>query len=92
MNREASHLKDQDLIKWIENKLGDPNELWVGRQASSLLSKEMIIELETCFQQLEPHVKLKIIQAIIHLSPKLIHMVNCFIQCFFCFISLISFF
>lgn len=75
MNAEASQLRDQDLVKWIENKLGDATELWTGRQASSLLSKNMIIELETCFQGLEPHVKLKLIQAILHLSPKLIQSV-----------------
>jgi hypothetical protein len=70
----TSHLRDQDLVKWIENKLGDPNELWIGRQAAALLSKEMLVELETCFQGLEPHVKLKIIQAISHLSPKLVQL------------------
>ena len=53
MNRADStttQLKDQDLVKWIENKLGDQNELWAGRQAASLLTKEMLVELETCFQ------------------------------------------
>lgn len=61
----------QDLVRWIENKLGS-NELWGGRQASFMLSHDILVELETCFQELEPHVKLKIIQAIIHLSPKTI--------------------
>ncbi|KAH7716465.1 Negative elongation factor A [Aphelenchoides avenae] len=70
----SSQLRDLDLVKYLENKLGDQNDLWSGRQASSLLSKEMLIELETCFQELEPHVKLKIIQAIPHLSPKLIQL------------------
>uniref|UniRef100_A0A915D0G9 HDAg domain-containing protein n=1 Tax=Ditylenchus dipsaci TaxID=166011 RepID=A0A915D0G9_9BILA len=74
MNAESSKLRDQDLVKWIENKLGDPNELWAGRQASTLLTQEMIVELETCFQALEPHVKLKIIQSISHLSPRLVQL------------------
>ncbi|KAI1732748.1 negative elongation factor A [Ditylenchus destructor] len=74
MNSESSKLRDQDLVKWIENKLGDPNERWGGRQAAALLSREMVVELENCFQGLEPHVKLKIIQSISHLSPRLIEM------------------
>lgn len=43
------HLRDQDLVRWIENKLGS-HEIWGGLQASSMLTKEMLIELETCFQ------------------------------------------
>ncbi|KAI1726269.1 negative elongation factor A [Ditylenchus destructor] len=74
MNSESSKLRDQDLVKWIENKLGDPNERWGGRQAAALLSREMVVELENCFQGLEPHVKLKIIQSISHLSPRLVEM------------------
>lgn len=72
----SSQLRDLDLVKYLENKLGDQNDLWSGRQASSLLSKEVLLELETCFQELEPHVKLKLIQAIPHLSPKLIQLVS----------------
>ncbi len=63
-------------MKWIENKLGDASELWGGIQAASLLNREMLIELETCFQGLEPHIKLKIIQAIAHLKPKQVQMVS----------------
>lgn len=76
MNAESSQLRDTALVKWIENKLGDANELWAGRQASSLLTREMLVELETCFQRLEPHVKLKLIHAIVHLSPRLVEMVR----------------
>lgn len=75
----SSQLRDLDLVRWLENKLGNSNELWSGRQAASLLSREMLIELETCFQALEPHVKLKIILAIPHLSYRLITMV-CFLK------------
>ncbi|VDO34509.1 unnamed protein product [Onchocerca flexuosa] len=70
----SSQLRDLDLVKWLDNKLGDNNELWSGRQAASLLSREMLIELETCFQALEPHVKLKIVLAVPHLSYRLITM------------------
>lgn len=74
----SSQLRDSDLVKWLDNKLGDNNELWSGRQAASLLSREMLTELETCFQALEPHVKLKIILAIPHLSFRLITLVRFF--------------
>lgn len=70
----SSQLRDLDLVKWLDNKLGDNSELWSGRQAASLLSREMLVELETCFQALEPHVKLKIVLAIPHLSYRLITM------------------
>ncbi|KAL7075166.1 hypothetical protein ACQ4LE_006157 [Meloidogyne hapla] len=64
------HFRDQqDLVRWIENKLGS-NELWGGKQASFVLTREILVELETCFQELEPHIKLKIIQAMVHISPK----------------------
>lgn len=72
----SAQLRDLDLVKWLDNKLGDNNELWSGRQAASLLSREMLVELETCFQALEPHVKLKIILAIPHLSYRLTTMVR----------------
>ncbi|TMS36279.1 hypothetical protein L596_003479 [Steinernema carpocapsae] len=68
----GSQLFDQDLVKWIEAKLGDPSELWSGSLASSLLSREMLTELETCYQELDNHVKLKIILAISHLSHRLL--------------------
>uniref|UniRef100_A0A915LIU7 NELF-A N-terminal domain-containing protein n=1 Tax=Meloidogyne javanica TaxID=6303 RepID=A0A915LIU7_MELJA len=65
-----NHFRDQqDLVRWIENKLGS-NELWGGKQASFVLTRDILIELETCFQELEPHIKLKIIQAMVHISPK----------------------
>lgn len=75
-NAPDGPLRDIDLVKWLDNKLGDTNELWSGSQTSSLLTKEMLIELESCFEALEPHVKLKIIQAIPHLSPKLVKLVS----------------
>lgn len=75
MNNPSSQLKGMDLVRWLDNKLGDPSELWAGRQASSVLNREILNELANCFQALEPHVKLKIIEAIPHLSPKLIQMV-----------------
>ncbi|KAI6170947.1 HDAg domain-containing protein [Aphelenchoides bicaudatus] len=74
MNNPASQLKGMELVAWLDNKLGNPNELWCGRQASSVLSREILNELAGCFQALESHVKLKIIEAIPHLSPKLIQM------------------
>ncbi|VDK86935.1 unnamed protein product [Litomosoides sigmodontis] len=67
----SAQLRDLDLVKWLDNKLGDNSELWSGRQAASLLSREMLVELETCFQALEPHVKLKIVLAVPHLSYRL---------------------
>jgi hypothetical protein len=71
-----SQLKGMELVRWLDNKLGNPNELWCGRQASAVLSREILLELADCFQALEPHVKLKIVEAIPYLSPKLIQMVS----------------
>lgn len=76
----SAQLRDLDLVKWLDNKLGDNNELWSGRQAASLLSREMLVELETCFQALETHVKLKIVLALPHLSYRLMTMVRSFIE------------
>jgi hypothetical protein len=76
MNNPIHQLKGMDLVRWLDNKLGNPNELWCGRQATSVLSREILNELSSCFQALDPHVKLKIIEAIPHLSPKLIQMVT----------------
>jgi len=45
-----NHFRDQqDLVRWIENKLGS-NELLGGKQASFVLTRDILIELETCFQ------------------------------------------
>uniref|UniRef100_A0A1I7Z4Z4 HDAg domain-containing protein n=1 Tax=Steinernema glaseri TaxID=37863 RepID=A0A1I7Z4Z4_9BILA len=70
----VSQLYDQDLLKWIVVKLGDTSELWSGAVAASLMTKEMLTELETCFQELDNHIKLKIILAIPHLSHRLLHL------------------
>jgi hypothetical protein len=75
MSGLSSQLRGMDLVRWLDNQLGNTNELWSGRQASTILSREILNELTTCFQALEPHVKLKIIEAIPHLSPKLVQMV-----------------
>ncbi|CAJ0577346.1 unnamed protein product, partial [Mesorhabditis spiculigera] len=63
-------LKDTDLVNWLEKKLGDSEE-WGGRNAASFLSKEMIEELETCFQRLETNIKVKLLTAILHVQPRL---------------------
>ncbi|VDN59303.1 unnamed protein product [Dracunculus medinensis] len=74
MLKPSAQLRDLDLVQWLNNKLGDNNELWCGQQAASLISREMLVELETCFQSLETHVKLKIVLALPHLSHRLMTM------------------
>ncbi|CAJ0958260.1 unnamed protein product, partial [Mesorhabditis belari] len=64
-------LKDNDLVKWLEKKLGDSGEGWEGRNAASFLSKEMLEELETCFQKLETNTKVKLLTAIPHIQHRL---------------------
>jgi hypothetical protein len=49
MNTEPLFRDQQDLVRWIDNKLGS-NELWGGRQASFVLNHNILVELETCFQ------------------------------------------
>ncbi|CAJ0566555.1 unnamed protein product, partial [Mesorhabditis spiculigera] len=58
------------VVNWLEKKLGDSEE-WGGRNAASFLSKEMIEELETCFQRLETNIKVKLLTAILHVQPRL---------------------
>lgn len=48
MSSVDNHFRDQQ-VRWIENKLGS-NELWGGKQASVVLTREILVELETCFQ------------------------------------------
>lgn len=76
MSNPSTQLRGMDLVRWLDNQLGNSNDLWCGRKASALLSREILNELATCFQALEPHVKLKIIEAIPHLSPNLVQMVG----------------
>ncbi len=54
MDLGSSSLRDRDLVKWLENKLGAADELWNGRTAAGLLSREMIAELDSCFQVRAP--------------------------------------
>ncbi|KAI6243549.1 HDAg domain-containing protein [Aphelenchoides fujianensis] len=70
----ANQLKGFDLVNWLNNKLGDTGELWAGKTASGVLTREIINELANCFPALEPHVKLKIIESLPYISPKLMQM------------------
>ncbi|KAI6218611.1 Protein transport protein SEC23 [Aphelenchoides besseyi] len=70
----VSQLKGFDLVNWLNNKLGDQTELWAGRSTSSVLTREIISELVGCFPALEAHVKLKIIESLPHISPKLLQL------------------
>lgn len=60
---QSSQLRGQDLVRWLGNRFGDSNE-WKANIASSVLTSEILSELETCFQELDSPVKLKMIQVI----------------------------
>ncbi|KJH42323.1 hypothetical protein DICVIV_11698 [Dictyocaulus viviparus] len=62
-------LKDMDLVNWLEKKLNDAG-VWSGRITASMLTKEMLEELETCFQAIDMQTKLKIISCIPHMNPR----------------------
>lgn len=80
MAHPASSLKGMDLVKWLDNKLGDTNDHWCSRQAAALLSRELLVELVTSFNALDVHVKLKLIQSIPHLPKNTLEMVcSCFV-------------
>ena len=75
---EPASLRDRNLVQWLENKLGAAEDLWNGRTAASLLTKEIIEELDSCFQDLQTHVKLRILIAIVHLSYRNLDLVEFF--------------
>lgn len=66
---QASTLKDVDLVNWLEKKLNDAG-VWSGRTIASMLTREMLEELETCFQAIDMQTKLKIISCIPHMNPR----------------------
>ncbi|VDK58348.1 unnamed protein product [Cylicostephanus goldi] len=66
---QISVLKDMDLVNWLEKKLNDAG-VWSGRMTASMLSREMVEELETCFQAIDVQTKLKIICCIPHMNPR----------------------
>ncbi|KHJ99960.1 hypothetical protein OESDEN_00023 [Oesophagostomum dentatum] len=72
---QAPTLKDMDLVNWLEKKLNDAG-VWSGRTTASMLSREMLEELETCFQAIDVQTKLKIICCIPHMNPRKMDMVN----------------
>ncbi|CAD5224050.1 unnamed protein product [Bursaphelenchus okinawaensis] len=74
MAHPAANLKGMDLVKWLNTKLGDPQSHWCSRQAAGVLSKDVIVELSSCFNALDMHAKLKLVQSILYLSPKLLEM------------------
>uniref|UniRef100_A0A914WGN7 HDAg domain-containing protein n=1 Tax=Plectus sambesii TaxID=2011161 RepID=A0A914WGN7_9BILA len=67
---ERPSLRDRDLVQWLDNKLGAADELWSGRTAAGLLTLDIISELDSCFQDLQSHVKLRMLLAIPHLPQK----------------------
>ncbi|GMT07597.1 hypothetical protein PENTCL1PPCAC_29771 [Pristionchus entomophagus] len=66
-------LRDQELVDFLNERLGDHEETWAGKNVAAFLSREMIEELETCFQGLEPIAKLKIVLGFSQLSTKRLH-------------------
>ncbi|KAK5971267.1 Negative elongation factor A, partial [Trichostrongylus colubriformis] len=72
---QTSVLKDMDLVNWLEKKLSDAG-VWSGRMTASMLSREMLEELETCFQAIDVQTKLKIISCIPHMNPRKLSMVH----------------
>ncbi|VDM80964.1 unnamed protein product [Strongylus vulgaris] len=72
---QSSILKDMDLVNWLEKKLNDAG-VWSGRTTASMLSREMLEELETCFQAIDVQTKLKIICCIPHMNPRKMSIVH----------------
>lgn len=72
---QTTTLKDMDLVNWLEKKLSDAG-VWSGRMTASLLSREILEELETCFQAIDVQTKLKIISCIPHMNPRKLSMVH----------------
>ncbi|CAD6185003.1 unnamed protein product [Caenorhabditis auriculariae] len=66
---QAAQLKDEELVSWLEKKFGDTT-YWEANSNSSIISREMLDELQNCFQRLATTTKLKIVLAVFYIAPK----------------------
>ncbi|ESO98384.1 hypothetical protein LOTGIDRAFT_206245 [Lottia gigantea] len=59
-----------DTALWLHNKLGSTDDLWSGRTICSQLSRERLQSIQECFHTLQPHVKVKLLLAFLHMPRR----------------------
>ena len=62
--------RDGDTAIWLHNKLGSTDDLWSGTSICSQLTRERLLNIQDCFENLQPHVKVKLILSFIHLPKR----------------------
>uniref|UniRef100_UPI00358E6BDF negative elongation factor A n=1 Tax=Myxine glutinosa TaxID=7769 RepID=UPI00358E6BDF len=63
-------VRESDTSLWLHNKLGSPDELWTPAGVVSLLSKDVVRNIEGCFRSLSSPVKLKLLLGVLHLPRR----------------------
>ncbi|XP_072177632.1 negative elongation factor A-like [Diadema setosum] len=64
-------VRDSDTSLWLNNKLGDNDDLWSGiTSISTQLHRDVLRNTHDCFQNLQPTVKLKLLMAILHMPRR----------------------
>uniref|UniRef100_A0A8C4R236 Negative elongation factor complex member A n=1 Tax=Eptatretus burgeri TaxID=7764 RepID=A0A8C4R236_EPTBU len=63
-------VRESDTSLWLHNKLGSPDELWTPAGVVSLLSKDVVQNIEGCFRSLSSPVKLKLLLGVLHLPRR----------------------
>ncbi|CAN0107020.1 negative elongation factor A isoform X1 [Lampetra fluviatilis] len=63
-------VRESDTSLWLHNKLGSPDELWTPSSIVSLLTKDVIRNIQECFHALSSPVKLKLLLGVLHLPRR----------------------
>ena len=74
-------VREGDTALWLHNKLGSTDDLWSGGSISSQLSREKLLNIQQCFYNLQPYVKVKLMLALLHLPKRNVEEVSHQIPC-----------
>jgi len=66
----ASNIPASDTSLWLHNKLGTSNDSWTGGSIVSQLNPDILKKIRTCFQDLQPQVKLKLLLSFFHIGRR----------------------
>ena len=62
--------REGDTALWLHNKLGSTDDLWSGTSICSQLTPERLRNIQDCFHNLQPHVKVKLMLSFLHLQKR----------------------
>ncbi len=62
--------READVAVWLHNKLGSTDDLWSGSSICSQLSRDRLLSIQDCFHTLQPHVKVKLMLAFLHMPKR----------------------